>query len=397
MEDQNFVANEFASSRNSGSRTGDGNEFYFYNVTTVAYGKNEFRKRWGDRALEDNWRLFDKNTIAKTTAATTNNAGSDEARDIYSVAYYTDQIPTDAKIIDSIGKDRNFAYYQLGLIYKEKFKEYELAANRLEKLLENNPEEKLILPSKYNLYKIYTLLEQPNNADRYKNDIIDNHGDSRYAQILKNPQDVIASDENSPESLYANTYKKFANGKFEEALAAADKYILQFTGEEIVPKFEMLKAIMIARLDGFVAYKEALNYVALNYPNDEEGKRAQEIITSSLPKLTNKTILNDDKSKNFKVIYTFEKNETEAMEALEKTIAQAFEDRGFNSLTTSRDVYNRSQRFVIIHGFTSKPAALAFEDMLRTGPTYLVKKENVILSSENYQTVQIHKNLDEVK
>ena len=347
--------------------------------------------------MEDNWRLFDKNTIAKTTAATTNTAGSDEARDIYSVAYYTDQIPTDAKIIDSIRKDRNFAYYQLGLIYKEKFKEYELAANRLEKLLENNPEEKLILPSKYNLYKIYTLLEQPNNADRYKNDIIDNHGDSRYAQILKNPQDVIASDENSPESLYANTYKKFANGKFEEALAAADKYILQFTGEEIVPKFEMLKAIMIARLDGFVAYKEALNYVALNYPNDEEGKRAQEIITSSLPKLTNKTILNDDKSKNFKVIYTFEKNETEAMEALEKTIAQAFEDRGFNSLTTSRDVYNRSQRFVIIHGFTSKPAALAFEDMLRTGPTYLVKKENVILSSENYQTVQIHKNLDEVK
>ncbi|QHI37431.1 hypothetical protein IMCC3317_28100 [Kordia antarctica] len=396
-EQQSFVANEFASSRNSGPKTGSNDEFYFYNQTTVAYGKNEFRKRWGDRALEDNWRLFDKNTITKTAIATNNEAGSDDAKDIYSVAFYTDKIPTDEKIIDSIGTERNFAYYQLGLIYKEKFKEYELAASRLEQLLQNNPEEKLILPSKYNLYKIYILLEQSNNADKYKNDIINNHGDSRYAQILKNPQDVIASDENSPESLYAKTYKKFANEQYEEALVDSDKYILQFTGEEIAPKFEMLKAILIARLDGCVAYKEALNYVALNYPNDEEGKRAQEIITSSLPKLTKKAFINDDKAKNFKIIYTFEKNEIEAMEALEKTIAQAFEDRGYNSLTISRDVYNRSQQFVIIHGFKSKPTALAFENTLKTGPAYLVEKENVILSSENYQTVQIHKNLDEVK
>jgi len=393
---QSFASNEFASSRDNGPKTGS-DEFYFYSPTTVAYGKNEFRKRWGDRALEDNWRLFDKNTIIKANKVdekATTDAGT---KDLFSVAFYTDQIPTDEKVIDSIGKERNFAYYQLGLIYKEKFKEYELAANRLEKLLQNNPEEKLILPSKYNLYKIYVLLEQQSKATQYKDDIINNHGDSRYAQILRNPQEVIASDENSPESLYAKTYKKFTNQQFEEALVDSDKYILQFTGEEIVPKFEMLKAITIARLDGFIAYKEALNYVALNYPNDEEGKRAQEIIATSLPKLNNKTMVNDEKSTNFKIIYTFDKNETEAMEALEKTIAQAFEDRGYNSLSISKDTYNRSQRFVVIHGFNSKLAAITFEDMLETGPKYLVTKTNVIMSSENYQIVQIHKNLDEVK
>ncbi len=34
--------------------------FYFYNPTTVAYGKNEFVKIWGDRALEDDWRWSNK-------------------------------------------------------------------------------------------------------------------------------------------------------------------------------------------------------------------------------------------------------------------------------------------------------------------------------------------------
>lgn len=396
---QAIADNEFASSRDNskGPRNGS-DEFYFYNQTTVAYGKNEFRKKWGDRALEDNWRLLDKKTIKKMDDAVADAAGKGSAeKDIYAVAFYTDKIPTDEKVIDSIGKERNFAYYQLGLIYKEKFKEYELAAKRLEQLLKNQPEEKLILPSKYNLYKIYVLLEQPNKAAQWKNDILTNHGSSRYAQILRNPQDVIASDENSPESLYAKTYKKFVAQEFEAALNDAEKYIRQFTGEPIVPKFEMLKATIVGRLDGYTAYKDALNYVALNYPNDDEGKRAQQLVTISLPKIAKKTPVNDDKSTSFKIIYAFQKNETEAMEALEKTINQMIEDKNYNSLSISRDVYDRSQHFVVVHGFKTKLAAITVEDMLETTKEYKVEKENVIMSSENYQTIQIHKNLEEIK
>ncbi|WP_298418114.1 hypothetical protein [uncultured Kordia sp.] len=393
---KNFVANEFASSRNNvGPRTGS-DEFYFYNQTTAAYGKNEFRKKWGDRPLEDNWRLSDKQTIVRTnTRGESENVADEDEKDIYSVAFYTGRIPSDEKIIDSIGKERNFAYYQLGLIYKEKFKEYQLAANRLEQLLENGPEEKLILPSKYNLYKIYTLLES-SKADDYKNDILNNHGDSRYAQILRNPEDVIASDENSPESLYAKTYKKFASQDFKGSLADCEKYIRQFTGEEIVPKFEMLKAISIARLDGYQAYKKALNFVALNYPNDEEGKRAQEIIKKSLPKLKNNKLVNDEKSRHFKIIYQFNADETEAIEALDKTVKEALNDFGYQMITVTQDVYNRNEIFIVIHGFSTKMTAASFEYTLRSNPKYLIKKDHVLLSSENYQIVQIHKNLSEV-
>ncbi|WP_046758520.1 type IX secretion system periplasmic lipoprotein PorW/SprE [Kordia jejudonensis] len=396
---KNAVAsnNQFANSRDN-VRTGKGDDgFYFYNQTTAAYGKNEFRKKWGDRPLEDNWRLLNKQSVVKTnTRGESQNAGSGEGeKDIYAVAFYTDKIPSDTKAIDSISKERNFAYYQLGLIYKEKFKEYQLAANRLEQLLKNNPEEKLILPSKYNLYKIYTLLES-SKADDYKNDILNNHGQSRYAQILRNPQDVIASDENSPESLYAKTYKKFVTEDFQGALADTEKYIRQFTGEEIVPKFEMLKAITIARLDGYPAYKKALNFVALNYPNDEEGKRAQEIIKNSLPKLQNNKLVNDDKSKNFKILYKFNSQEVAAIEAIDKKIEEALEEFGYRSLSVSQDIYTRNELFVVIHGFKTKLAAVSFENTLRTSPRYLIENDYIVLSSENYQIVQIHKNLNEV-
>src|SRR5690606_660678 len=31
-------------------------DFYFYNPTTVAYGKTEFRKNWGNRSYAPDWR-----------------------------------------------------------------------------------------------------------------------------------------------------------------------------------------------------------------------------------------------------------------------------------------------------------------------------------------------------
>jgi hypothetical protein len=54
--------------------------------------------------------------------------------------FYLKQLLTTQAAIDSIGMERNKAYYQLGVIYKEKFKEYELAT-KLEQLLQNSPEE----------------------------------------------------------------------------------------------------------------------------------------------------------------------------------------------------------------------------------------------------------------
>src|SRR5690606_25490557 len=130
--------------------------FYFYNPTTVAYGKNEFIKIWGNRSLEDDWRWSTKNTSNTNSdvldSYITISATEEEKFD---PEFYISKIPSNEKEIDSISKERNYAYYQLGLIYKEKFKEYELAKTKFQNLLISNPEERLVLPSKYNLYKIY--------------------------------------------------------------------------------------------------------------------------------------------------------------------------------------------------------------------------------------------------
>ena len=115
---------QFAESKGGKENKG---KFYFYNITSLGYGKTEFQNRWGQRELEDDWRwsnkaktlsVQDPQALTAATDSTATEALTDEQK--YSVDFYVDRIPTEQTVIDSLQKERNFANYQLGLIYKEK-------------------------------------------------------------------------------------------------------------------------------------------------------------------------------------------------------------------------------------------------------------------------------------
>jgi hypothetical protein len=316
-----------------------GSTFYFYNTSTVAYGKGEFRKVWGDRKLEDNWRLSNKqSSLIDNDDDVVAVAKPIAENELYKPETYISRIPTDEKAIDSLAKDRNFAYYQLGLIYKEKFKEYNLAANRLEKLLTYNPEERLVVPAKYNLVKIYEILENPSESDKYKNDILTNHADTRYAEILRNPNSQLPTDESSPEFKYKELYNDFEAGKYAYVIQKCDDYMMVYNGNDIIPKFELLKATAIGRQQGFEAYKKALNFVSLNYPSTEEGKQAQLIYSNVLPVLAVKEFVPDEDSENWKLVYKFTNEEGEAAQKLKEQLDKALADYYYTDMVTSADL-----------------------------------------------------------
>ena len=376
------------------------NEFYFYNLQTVAYGKLEFKKKWGNRPFKNNWRLSGDQIKggAETIAdEKTDNATADETSDDktvnpkYSTDFYINQLPTDAKIIADLDKDRNFAYYQLGVIYKEKFKEYQLAAIKLEQLLVNKPEERLVLPAMYNLFKIYEIINKE-KAIAMQTKIITEYPMSRYAQILSNPNAKETLAANSPEIIYANLYKRYENGKLFDVLEQATAAIDQFTGEEIVSKFELLKANTVGKLQGLEAFKKALNFVALNYPNAEEGKSAEQLLADNVPKMEALKFY-EDKPNSWKILYQFENKDSLAVKPLIEKIKKFTTDSKFTSLKYSVDIYNMTQSFVVIHGMKDEEIAKGMVSVLKEFKDYKVQETATVISNENYKIVQIKKNL----
>ncbi|MEO0527047.1 MAG: hypothetical protein AAFZ89_07465, partial [Bacteroidota bacterium] len=402
-EEERLNAGIDAFAQTKGGKANKG-KFYFYNITSLGYGKTDFKARWGDRELEDDWRWSNKSKALPSEATGELVSGTEGLdQDVteeqkYSLDFYMEQIPKDVAVIDSLQTEKNFANYQLGLIYKEKFKENFLAANKLNDVLKSNPEERLVLPSKYNLYKIYEELESP-LASGVKEDIIKNHPDSRYAEILLNPQAVLANSSDSPDARYVQLYKMYEDQKYLKVITGSEENINKYTGDEIVPKFEMLKANAIGRLQGFEAFKEALNFVALNYPNNPEGKKAQKMVAEQLPKLEPKEFSPETGSSgtgNWKVVFPFKMIDNVQALELKELLEKSIVDLKYKNIV-SKDIYNLENQFLVVHGFKSKDFALGYAELLKINKDYKVDNENFVILSSNYKTIQVHKNLEDYK
>ena len=63
-------------------------------------------------------------------------------------------------------------------------------------------------------------------------------------------------------------------------------------------------------------------------------------------------------------------------------------------LETSKDYYNNIVTFVVLHGLKSYDGAMGLAEMLDK-KTEIQKINSFVISSENYKTIQIHKNLEE--
>lgn len=396
---QNTGAGQFFQNKNT-TRNGQGAvNFYFYDATQVAYGKLSFQKIWGDRPLQDRWRTdasgTEEQNLKETQVKLTKEAilANLESNPKYDPDTYITKIPTKEKVIDSLKSERDFAYYQLGIIYKEQFQEYGLATDKFETLLTYQPEKRLVLPSKYNLYKIYSITGQTAKANKWKQNILNKHPDSRYATIIKNPAEYKAG-KNSPGAVYKRIYEKYAAGKFQMVIDSSNAYITQFTGDAIVPKFELLKATAIGRLRGFEAYKKALNFVALNYPLSEEGKKAQKLYKEAIPALANKEFKKNSFEDNFHLVYAFPTKERKAVKIVQDSLNKRIEKLDLWELSTSIDVYNPEKIFLVVHGFDSSPEALYFGQKIKKEEEYAPEKDFFSISSSNYKTILIHKNLD---
>ncbi|WKK66576.1 tetratricopeptide repeat protein [Lutimonas zeaxanthinifaciens] len=271
----NTGVGEFAITNNNYS---DGGTFYFYNAQVVGFGKQQFKDKYGNKSHGDFW-LIANNVGISSDVQIKETAVALDTSLLFNTAYYKEQIPKEPRVIDSLNFIRNDAYYNLGLIYKEQFREYEIAAVDFEKFLENDPIENLILPTKYQLFRTYANFDEE-KSNKYREDIVSNYPDSRYAQIILNPSNVL-SDGNSddgPDYLYKLAFVCYEEEDFEYSLRTVNEGLERFKGLEIERKFELLKAYLLYKTIGEELFRTKLNDIILNFPNTEESEHAEEAL-----------------------------------------------------------------------------------------------------------------------
>ena len=167
------------------------------------------------------------------------------------------------------------------MIYKEQFKNPNLAKERLERVASLKPAKELILPINWHLYQIYSNSGDSQKSEKHKNVILTQYPDTKFAQIIQNPNTKFEEEEvaiTELEKSYKEMYYLYKDNKFEEVITKIEGFLPNIQNSELLPKFELLKAFAIGKFKDKEAYKTALEFVAVSYGNTEEGKKAKAIV-----------------------------------------------------------------------------------------------------------------------
>ena len=124
--------------------------------------------------------------------------------------------------------------------------------------------------------------------------------------------------------------------------------------------------------------------------------------STTIPSLEFKEFVPDNQSENFKLLYTFDKNQQTEISGIKKQLSEAIEYYNYQEkMFVSVDYYSPTTTLVLVHGLDSKLGSQGLGEVFanpqkeaRKNKIATITKEFLGISSENYQIVQIHKNLE---
>ena len=249
-------------------------EWYFYNPQLIKQGQQEWRKRWGNRPLEDNWRRKNKQVVINDEMSASLNDENDAAlgadsigmdstmvsapileTDIHKPEYYLQQIPRteeDFAVSDSLWREALVALYYIYL-------------DRLED--EPQAEETLrLLEQKWGTHALVQAIHEDQQLRALRRD----------TAYIARMQHLLAVQD----SLFIVTYDAYAHGRYAEVKSTVSNVKSQMINDHwsLAPRFLFLNAIAVARTEGQEPFVAALQELVDNYGSSELGAMSKDML-----------------------------------------------------------------------------------------------------------------------
>lgn len=264
-------------------------KWYFYNQAALTFGRTEFRRRYGERRLEDNWRRANKARVTFQTAsgqgdvASNGNDSTASVADYKTLQFYLSDLPLNDSLLSLSNRKIASAYLSAGKTFSERIENQPYAVESFEKLMNRYPSSELVPEALYYTYRVYRDKENDNQkSEIYRQRLIINHPESEFAMILSDPDYFTKklAAQRRVEQLYQEAYNQYIGENFTTAITLSNNAIMEFGEDDLAPKFHLLRAFSTGRISDERTFREELSALIKKYPGTEETKRAEEIIAS---------------------------------------------------------------------------------------------------------------------
>ena len=252
-----------------GSNT-SGGQWYFYNPATLSFGMSEFRKKWGTRKLEDDWRRKDKKISTNFEIdSTSTDSTSVEVQNTKDPNYYLNQLPKTKEDFENSDSQIKEALYQLGVIYKEALNKIDLSTDNFGAIFTRFPtDEQYAALALYNVYINYLETNNP-KATNSKETLLSKYPNSIYAKMIVDPNytSEILSKKDLAELNYQEIFLLYKENVFDQVLVKTEN----ISDEKYKNKLLLLRALSFIQKEEMDKATTILNNIS-----EEDEKVSQE-------------------------------------------------------------------------------------------------------------------------
>ena len=276
----------------------DDGSWYFYNEKIVELGRKEFRKTWGNRVLEDDWRRTNKTVLetdrdnaplpadsALFIPGDSLDLASDSlsalSEDPHNRQYYIKQIPFTPEAIEQSDKLISRALLGAGIIYKDRLTEYPDAEKALTRITADYPEADEADEAMYNLYLMYSLWGRTVQADSCKARMQRLYPESDYTMMVCDPDyiDNAKYGKHREDSLYVEAFTAFRAGDTLLVRKDCNVSASRYPKGRNRAKFMFLEATLSLEAGNTDAFMAALKELVSKYPKEDISQFAGLIAT----------------------------------------------------------------------------------------------------------------------
>jgi tetratricopeptide (TPR) repeat protein len=265
-------------------------KWYFYNPQLIGSGLAEFRKVWGQRKLDDDWRRDNKSTTTLALAPDDEEAAAQKQKEQDAAAlppdqtedYYLANVPLTDSLMEASNQRIVEAMFEAGMVYKDYIRDNPNAIAMFEQLLKRYPGNPHELEAYFYLYVLYSEENKTAEAERYKNRLFTEYPDELLTLYVKDPSYVSDKDgkEKEADQRYGEAYERYQASDYAKALALAQQGFEQYKEMRIAPRFKLLGVMATAGGGGNLGqYMAGLGEVVKEYPETEAAKAAQELLS----------------------------------------------------------------------------------------------------------------------
>jgi len=286
---------------NAGGAGGQRGAWYFYNPATVTSGKQEFQRRWGKRANEDNWRRSNKQEASDDGFEEYNYDEDEEspsegeetideeqalldslANDPHHREYYLAQIPFTEEQLAASNQLLSDGLYHGGVAVMEKIQNFPYALKLLLRLLEDFPDYDATsrADTYYHLFLLYGRMEDEERAEEYRQLLIDSFPDDKKAQLVANPNfEMIARNgKHIEDSLYAAAYQAYQANNYEEVASIYEYHTQNFTEGKHRARIMFIQAMSLLYSGHQEEFLALLEEIVKTYGKDDVAEMAGSIL-----------------------------------------------------------------------------------------------------------------------